>query len=185
MKQEFYTKLRQIHRVNRVLWMSLLSGMGILVLTAILFKFGGFFQTSVPSVDSKLDNAILIFTLALLFTVFYLKRHYLIPAKMVARAQKKEISVGGGDIAAFITEFGENAMTIAKTLVIMRRYFMLVWSIANVILLLGFIVFIAAGQFQTFLIYAVISAYSMAINFPSFKIIEHCMSILEENEAIE
>ncbi len=178
MNQEFYNKLRHIHRVNRVLWTALLSGMSILVLTAVLFKFGGFFQTVSPTVDSKADNVILLVTLALLFTVFYLKRHYLIPAKMVARAHKKEISYGSGDIADFVAEFGDKASVIARTLIIMRRYFMLVWSVANVILLLGFIVFIAAGQFQTFLIYTVISAYSMIINFPSFKIIEQCMAVL-------
>lgn len=185
MNQEFYNTLRQIHRANRVLWMSLFSGMSILVITALIFKLGGLFQAQTPSLDSKTDNVILLFTLALLFTVFYLKRHYLVPAKMVARAQKKELSYGSGDIADFYAAFGENTATLSKTLIIMRRYFMLVWSIANVILLLGFIVFITAGQFQTFLIYAVISAYSMSINFPSFKIIEQCASLLENNKGAE
>jgi len=183
MKKEYYTKLREIHRVNRVLWMALLSGMGILVLTAALFRFGGLFETAVPTAGSRTDNIILVITLVLLFIVFYLKRHYLVPAKMVARARKKKGTESSGDIADFIAEFGEDAIVIARTLIIMRRYFMLVWSIANIILLLGFIVFIAAGQFQTFLIYAVISAYSMGINFPSYRIIEQCASLAEENEA--
>ena len=183
MNTEYYSKLREIHRVNRVLWIALLSGMGILVLTAALFRFGGLLETAVPTAGSRTDNIILVITLALLFIVFYLKRHYLVPAKIVARARKKKIAAGSGDIAGFIAEFGEEVAVIAYALIIMRRYFMLVWSIANIILLLGFIVFIAAGQFQTFLIYAVISAYSMGINFPSFRIIEQCTSLSEENEA--
>jgi len=104
----------------------------------------------------------------------------LTPKKLIIRAAKKKMSYGTGDIADLVTEFGDDAVQLAKTLIIMRRYFMLVWSIANIILVFGFIAFILASQFQTFLIYSVVSIYSTIINFPFFRLIENSAILLDE-----
>jgi len=180
MNQKVYDKLRHIHRVNRVLWTSVLSGMILLFIITFIFKYNGYISAVTLSANPQLENMMLLFTIGLLFLIFYLKRHYLVPRKLIDRAEKKEISYGTGDIADFKEEFGEDVSIIAKALILMRRYFMLVWSLANIVLLFGFIAFILAGQFQTFLIYVVVSLYSMFINFPSFALIEKCVAIVDE-----
>ena len=182
MDQKVYDKLRHIHRVNRVLWTSVLSGMIFLFILTFIFKYYGYMSTATLRANPQLENLMLLFTIGLLFLIFYLKRHYLVPNKLTDRAEKKEVAYGTGDIADFKAEFGEDVSTIAKTLILMRRYFLLVWSIANIVLLCGFIAFILAGQFQTFLIYVVVSLYSMFINFPSFTLIEKCVAIIDEKK---
>jgi hypothetical protein len=49
---------------------------------------------------------------------------------------------------------------------------MVIWSIANLIVMIGFIQYILALQFESFLIYSAVGIFSLAINFPKFTIIE-------------
>lgn len=180
MNLDFTQRLRKIHRVNRVLWLSVLAGMLVLIVVALLLKYSGIVTGALLQGNPQFDNLMLMLTVGLLFLIFFLKRNYLIPKKLISRATKKNISFGAGDIADLVIEFGDEAVQLAKTLIIMRRYFMLVWSIANIILVFGFIAFILASQFQTFLIYSVISLYSMGINFPFFSLIENSVILLDE-----
>ncbi len=175
MEPAFYSKLRLIHRVNRVLWLSVLAGMLVLIAVSLVFYFSGQLTSAVLQTPVRLDDYLMVLTVVLLLLIFYLKRTYLTPEALVRRAQNKQVAFGTGDIADLVNEFGEDSILPAKILIIMRRYFMLVWSIANVILLLGFTVAILTGHFQTFIIYSVVSLYTMSINFPAFTLIEQCM----------
>ncbi len=174
-----YSKIRPIHRINRVLWLSVLAGMIVLIAVSFILFFSGRLTSAVVQNSGQMDNYLMLFTIALLLLIFYLKRTYLTPQSLVARARKKKVAFGTGDIADLVETFGEDSLVPAKVLIIMRRYFMLVWSIANLILLLGFTVAILTGNFQTFLIYAIVSLYTMSINFPSFTLIEACLSLIQ------
>lgn len=180
MTEAFQEKLRIIHRTNRVLWAAVLTGMIVLVLVSAFLKKLQLFSSPQIKIDPTLENIFLLIVVGLLFFVFYLKRHYLQGAKLIERARVKDVHVTTGDIADFVAQFGAQADLLAKALILMRRYFMLVWSTANIILLFGFFAFLLAGQFQTLLIYAVVSIYSMSINFPSFHLIESCRDLLAE-----
>ena len=163
---KYQQSLRHIHRIDRVLWISVFSGMLVISVVALIFNYTGLLTGQLIQLDPQLDNALLVLTIGLLFLIFYLKRQFLVPEKIAKRAQRKNIVNITHDISSLKNEFGEKAELVKTALMLIRRYFMLVWSVANVILLLGFIVFMLAGQFQTFLIYAVVAFYSMIINFP-------------------
>jgi len=175
----YQQSLRHNHRINRVLWISVLAGMVVIFFVALAFRINGLIDSQIIQVNPKSDNLFLLITIGLLFLILYLKRHYLLPDKIVLRAKKKQNVEATGDLAEFSREFGNAVEPIVKALILLRRYYMLVWSVANLILLLGFIAFILAGQFQTFLVYTVVSFYSIVINFPSFKKIEAIVDILE------
>lgn len=177
----FQQKIRNIHRQNRVLWLSVLAGMIMLIIVTFLLRFNGVIGETMLSTRPRLENTLFLITVALLFLSFYLKRHYLVPAKMVERAAKKEIAFSAGEMGDLVETFGDEGKMIAKVLILMRRYFMLVWSVANILLLFGFISYLLAGQFQTFLIYALIGLYSMVINFPAYSFIEKCLGLLNFN----
>jgi len=179
MEETFRIQLRRIYRVNRVLYFAVLMGMVTLTLVAVLFYFGRLLPSRALVDIHSLDKVLLMLVLFLLLLVFYLKRTYLQPEKLIKRAEKKELNITAPDVTDFIQEFGIQAGILAKTLIIMRRYFMVVWSIANLALLLAFIGFILTSNFRLFLIYAVVGFYSIFINFPSFRLVERCFYLTE------
>ena len=178
MDENFRSKLRRIHRVNRVLWIAILADMVILSVIAISLWYFNVLSVPVLSHFKTYNDITLIIVIVLLFTIMYLKRTYLIPGKIIERAGRKKLNIEGTDVIDFIQEFGKDANILAKTLIIMRRYFMVIWSIANVIVLIGFISFIMSLHLWNFLTYGIVGLYSLVINFPKFSIVEDCYYII-------
>jgi len=172
MKQEFRDKVRRIYRLNRMLWIATIVGMGFLNLFVLVFNYFGIIVE--PSVENvvNVDNLIMGVILMLAFLILYLKRTYLPPKKLIERAKKKDLSIVPDDVRDLLHEFGDDGDTMAKALIILRRYYMVIWSVANLITILAFIDYIIALRFQSFWIYSVVAIYSMVINFPRFDKIE-------------
>lgn len=174
MDENFKSKLRRIHRVNRLLWIAILTDILIISLIAIILWYFNILSEPVLSSMKTFNDISLIVVVGLLFTVMYLKRTYLLPNKIIERANQKEIHIEAADVVDFIQEFGKEANIMAKALIIMRRYFMVIWSIANLILLIGFISFVLSLNLRNFIIYGIVGLYSLLINFPRFSIVEDC-----------
>lgn len=174
MDDNFRSKLRRLHRVNRLLWIAILMDILILSVIAIILWYFNILTEPVLLNLKTFNDISLIIVIVLLFTVMYLKRTYLLPGKIVERANRKELHIEAADVVDFIQEFGKEANIIAKALIIMRRYFMVIWSIANLIVLIGFISFIVSLSLRNFIIYGIVGLYSLLINFPRFSIVEDC-----------
>ena len=172
MEQEFRDKARRIYRLNRTLWVATIVGMLFLNLFVLIFNHYGI--VSEPSVENiaNFDNLIMGIILMLAILILYIKRNYLTPKKIVERAKKKDLSIVPDDVRDLLQEFGNEGNLMAKALIIMRRYYLLIWSVANLITILGFIDYIVALRFQSFWIYSIVAVYSMVINFPKFDTIE-------------
>jgi len=168
-----YAKLRHIHRVNRILWASILGGMLVLGLVGFLFHYMKLIQWQ-AFIMQKVDQILFFTAIALLLLVFYIKRHYLQIPKLIQRAKVRPVNLAAGDAADLMEEFDANASLLVKTLMLMRRYYMVIWSIANLILIIGFIYFILSGLYKTFLLYLLIGLYVMLTNFPFFSLLERC-----------
>ncbi|MGD9488868.1 MAG: hypothetical protein AB7W47_12655 [Calditrichaceae bacterium] len=181
MDVHFRAKLRRIHRINRLLWASIFSGMvGIVLITLVLKFFNIVSEPVSPGSESMIDQILLIIAVLLAFLILYLKRTYLLPEKLVLRAKSHELNIEPGDVTDFVQEFGKEGDLMAKTLIIMRRYFMVVWSLANLIVIIGFIDYILALQFGSFLVFSIVGFYSMTINFPLFSLVEKCYESISE-----
>jgi len=174
MDENFRSKLRRIHRVNRLLWIAILAEILILSVIAVSLWYFNILTEPVLTNLKTFNDVSLIIVIILLFTIMYLKRTYLLPDKIIDRAGRKELHLESADVADFIQEFGKEANMIAGALIIMRRYFMLIWSIANLIVLIGFISFIVTMSLRNFMIYGIVGLYSLLINFPRFSIVENC-----------
>ncbi len=168
-----YAKLRHIHRVNRILWSSILGGMLVLGLVGVLFYYMKLIQWQPLSLHN-IDQILFFGAIVLVVLIFYIKRHYLELHKLIERARVRSVNLSASDAADFMEEFDANATLLVKTLMLMRRYYMVVWSIANLILIIGFIYFVISGLFRTFLMYLILSVYVMLTNFPFFSLIERC-----------
>ncbi|WP_456406716.1 hypothetical protein [Caldithrix abyssi] len=178
MDEEFRQKVRNLYRVNRILWFSIFGGVAMLLLVGYLFYYMGSIPPRQTSGADSLGTIVLIIALVLLYVVFHMKRTYLDPKKLVWRAKQKNLQITNVDLADFMAQFGERADVMAKTLILLRRYYMVIWSIANLITLLGFIEFIITGEVRVLFVYGLVSVYSLLINYPSFKIIERCYEII-------
>jgi hypothetical protein len=172
MEKDFRDKVRRIYRLNRMLWIAIFSGMLLLNLFVVIFDYYGI--VSGPSVKNiaNFDNLTMGIILMLTVLILYVKRNYLQPKKIVERAKKKDLSIIPDDVRDLLQEFGSEGDIMAKSLLILRRYFMLIWSLANLIIILAFVDYIVALTYQSFWIYSIVGLYSMVINFPKFDTIE-------------
>ncbi len=166
-------KVRKIHRVNRLLWLAVLSGMLVLTVVAFIFYYFKLVEWN-PNAYRNFDRIVYLVVLFLLFLIFYLKRHYLEPNKLVERVKNRQVVINIEDMADLLQQFGSEYDLLARALTLTRRYLMLIWSVANLILIIGFIYFLMTGLLKAYLIYALIAIYSIAINFPAFSYIERC-----------
>lgn len=180
MEERLRQKLRNLYRVNRVLWFAIFFGiLTLIVVGYVLHTTGTIVPNAKTGPHGTLSTVFLIVALILLYLVFHIKRTYLTPKKLIWRARRKKVDLAGPDVTDFVAEFGEKADILVKTLMLLRRYYMVIWSIANLITLLGFVEFVVSGEFRVLATYGVVSLYSLAINFPSFKLIERCHNVLE------
>ncbi len=182
MEEEFRRKVRNLYRVNRVLWYSVTGGVLTLLVVGYLLHYFGSIGPTGTAGNNGLGTVVLIVAMVLLYLVFHMKRNYLDPKKLVWRAKKKTLEITSVDLADFITQFGSTADTMVKTLILLRRYYMVIWSIANLITLLGFVEFVVSGELRVLAVYGIVSLYSLLINFPSFGIIERCYNIINTEE---
>ncbi len=184
MDTEFRQKVRNIYRVNRILWYAVTAGVLTLLIVGYFLHASGSITPTGTAGRNSLGTIFLIVAMLLLYIIFHMKRTYLDPKKLVWRAKKKTLEITTVDLADFIAQFGTNADTMAKTLILLRRYYMVIWSIADLITILGFVEFVVTGEFRVLAIYGVVSLYSLLINFPSFGIIEKCYNIIGSEESI-
>lgn len=177
-EQEILGKLRAVHRVNRIMWYAVAGGALVLIVIGLIMAFVGISGQSV--VDAFLADRIAMFIVIICaVAIIYVKRTYLAPAKIIERAGKKELNVAG-DVQDLIQQLGKENTDLAKAMIIFRRYYMLTWALADLIVISGFVYFILTGNLESFIIYAVVAAYSIAINFPSYTQIESIYYRLNE-----
>ncbi len=181
MDENFRKKVRHLYRVNRILWTGVFAGVLTLIGLGYLFHQMNTMAVQPGAIGPQTDTIILFLAIGLLYIVFHMKRTYLAPDRLIKRAQTKTLQITSVDLEDFIAEFGNEANVMAKTLILLRRYYMVIWSIANLITLLGFIQFVISGEIKVLMIYGVVSLYSLLINFPSFRIIEQCYTKISQD----
>ena len=149
---------QQFHKTNKILWIGILCGM--IILSGIIFYLDSYLFIK-PHKDQKMISDI-VFLLALIFAIaiFIFKRSFFQPMKLVSGLGKDK--------------------TTAVMLSIRRRY-MIIWALAELILLLGFIQYILTANFNQFIILGIVSFYSIFINKPQEKLFEICKEYLSDN----
>ncbi|HID39454.1 MAG TPA: hypothetical protein EYP36_08055 [Calditrichaeota bacterium] len=180
MDENMHNTLRRIHRVNRTLWLGIVSGVFILIAISLFFYLGNILALPVVGVRHLVNQVLMFLVFALLLLIIYIKRNYLQTNKMIERAHRREQSITSTDVIDLVSTFGKEANLLAKTLIIMRRYYMVIWSAADLIVIIGFIQYILTTTFSSFLIYATMGIFSLIINYPRFTIIENLYYKLAE-----
>ena len=147
------TDLNFYHKTNMIIWGAILSGMVILFgVTFVLDKMEIFAGNLTAN---PLSQVFFIIAIILAFSILFLKRVFFIPEKIV----------------------GVNKLSESEALGKLRRNYIMIWSLGEVICLLGFIDYILTVNFRSFLIYAVVGIYAVGVSMPRKTIAESCASL--------
>jgi hypothetical protein len=117
-----------------------------------------------PLPDSQtIAQAIFIAAIVMLIAILFLKRTVFSPDKIIRNAR----NLAGSDAEAFVLNK-------------IRRNYLIVWALAELVCLLGFFNFIMLADFQNYLIFAIVSLYSLIVNIPREALIVQSMDMLKE-----
>lgn len=151
--------MQNFHKTNLTLWIAVLSG--VIILSAVVYYLY-LSETMQPIPDSQ-DVAQIMFVAAvvLAIAILFLKRSVFSPIKVVEHAK------GRPDAEIFVMNK-------------IKRNYIIVWGIGELICLLGFFNFIMLADIQNYMIFAVVSIYSLLVNMPRESLHIQALAMLKE-----
>jgi hypothetical protein len=154
-------KITTFHKRSRMLWTAILSAVIVLSVVAYVLNRNSVFQ-AIP--ESYTINQVL-FIAAIIFAaaIILFKRSTFVASKIVERLGN---------------EPGDQIDHLFSTL---QRNYLIVWSMGEAICLVGFVNYTMTADFNSYLIFAVVSAYSLLINIPQEGLIYKCLELMDES----
>lgn len=151
--------MQSFHKTNMTLWGAVLSG--VIILSAVVYYLHS--SETMTAIPDSQDVAQIIFIAAVVLAIgiLFLKRSALSPAKVVQNA--KEAS-------------NPEVYVMNK----IKRNYIIIWGIGELICLLGFFNFIMLADIQNYLIFAVVSIYSLLVNMPREALLIQSLDMLKE-----
>ncbi len=177
MTDEIESGLLQIYQKYRFLWFAVFSGMILLIFISILLAY---FEVilPIPMVDPFAADKITLITLfLLLIIIFFLKRSYLTVSKIVEKGRKSTREIDW-EIFSFLDQRNDTHLLLAKSILTMNSVILIVWFLADLVILVAFVHFILVPFIKTFILYSLVGIYSLIINFPSFKLYKKVASYI-------
>lgn len=153
--------MQNFHKTNMTLWGAILGG--VIILSMVVYYLHS--SESVTALPESQDVAQVMFFAAVILAIgiLFLKRSVLAPAKIVKSAKN-------------LSEESAEQFVISK----IRRNYVIIWAMAELICLLGFFNYIMLADIQNYLIFAVVSIYSLLINMPREALAIQSMKMLKE-----
>ena len=153
--------MQNFHKTNMTLWGAIL--VGVIILSMVVYYLHS--SESVTALPESQDVAQVMFFAAVILAIgiLFLKRSVLAPAKIVKSAKN-------------LSEESAEQFVISK----IRRNYVIIWAMAELICLLGFFNYIMLADIQNYLIFAVVSIYSLLINMPREALIIQSLEMLKE-----
>lgn len=154
--------LKQYHRINVFLWVSILFFVVILTLLAYFFDS---MDTLRPMENAAQINQIMfLIAVVIAFGILFFKRSLFNPKKLIGIPNEKSIEEKSG-------------LVLAK----LRKNYIIVWAMGETIGILGFVNYILTTDLQYLLVLAVVSIYSLLINLPRLAVAERFVELVREN----
>ena len=153
--------MRNFHKTNMTLWGAVLGG--VIILSLVVYYLHS--SAAVTPLPESQDVAQLMFFAAVILAIgiLFLKRSVLSPAKTIKRAKK-------------LAEEQVEPFVLNK----IRRNYIIIWAMAELICLIGFFNYIMLADIQNYLIFAVVSIYSLLINMPREALVIQSLKMLKE-----
>ena len=154
--------LQNFHRINLILWAAIISFIVILSIVTLILDAADTIQPIEGA--AQISQIIFFLAVALAFSILIFKRSLFMPAKI-------------------LNKLGEIPDEEKKYICLnrLRVYYVIVWAMGEAICVLGFVNYILTVDSQNFLIFAVVSLYSVLINMPRLSLLEKCSSMNQIN----
>ena len=149
------------HKTNMTLWGAVVSG--IVILSVIVFMIDSNGDLEPVTGAAQLGQTFFISAIILAAGILFLKRSILSPNRLIKKLHVLPVT--------------ERESELYKKL---RRNYLIIWAMAELICFIGFFYFIVMGDVQNYLIFAVVSIYSLMINMPREGLIYQCLELLKE-----
>jgi len=153
--------VKQFHKINVILWGSILLFVVILTLLAYLLDS---MNTLRPVENAAQINQILFLMAVLIaFGILFLKRSLFNPNKLIETPFEKSLEE-------------KTSLVLSK----LRKNYIIVWAMGETIGILGFINYSLTIDIQYLLVFSVVSIYSILINMPRLAVAERCVELVKE-----
>lgn len=162
MNDDLTLELIDLDKRNKIIWASVF--IGVLLILFISWAVGDILiDSSAPILDPQKSDTFFLLTIgAITIVILYIKRSILVPAKLLELGKKKS----DAKLLKYSDE-DDRGRAFDKSVRLINRYMMLVWFLADIIVIIAFINYLFTGVFNTMLIYSIVGIYSLIINFPS------------------
>jgi len=158
-----------LHKKIKFLWLAVLSGMLIIILLSyVLYNFQIIELTPVINPQDA-DKISLVLIVVLVLAIFFLKRSYLIASKIKEKAARNLNKINREDFTFLALDREEHSL-LASSILYVNKIYLIIWFLAELVVLIAFVNFILAPLINTFLIYSFVGLYSLAANYPSLRI---------------
>jgi hypothetical protein len=154
--------LKQYHKINVLLWVSILSFVVILTILAYILDS---MNTLRPVENAGQINQILfLIAVIIAFGILFFKRSLFNPKKLIEIPFEKSLEE-------------KISLVLSK----LRKNYIIVWAMGETIGILGIVNYIMTADLQYLLVFSVVSIYSILINLPRLAVAERCVELVKEN----
>jgi hypothetical protein len=150
------------HRYNLRIWWIFLSSIALISIG--LYILDQLIVMNFIEMNAYIDHILFLIAIVLALLIIILKRSLFLPANIINAINKQ--NVNKKDILL---------------LNILRRNYIIVWSLGEFICLVGFINYLFFTQLKSFLAYLIVSVYSLIVNTPRLSLVEKSIEILNKN----
>ena len=149
-------------RNNFVIWVSIVLGMGVMCIVTFALYIS---QTFTPIQEvTQIKNVLFLMAIILAVGILFLKRSFFATHTIVDKIRTSTIE--------------NHEHFLLRRL---RKNYIILWILGEMILILGFIEFVLIADFNSFLIYAVVGLYAVLINFPRKTLVAKSLELLSQN----
>jgi MFS family permease len=154
--------LKQYHKINVILWGSILSFVVILTFLAYFLDS----MNTLQSVENagQINQILFLIAVIIAFGILFFKRSLFNPKKLIETPVEKSLEE-------------RTSLVLAK----LRKNYIIVWAMGETIGILGFINYSMTTDLQYLLVFSVVSIYSILINLPRLAVAERCVELVKEN----
>ncbi len=153
--------IEAFHRTNVIIWMAVV--VTVIVLSIIVFVIENMNVFIPVKGAAQISQIIFFIAVVLAFAILFLKRSFFLPGKIVNKLPDEPVTD-----------------KINRCLILIRKNYIIVWALGEAICLLGIVNYILTVDRQYFLVFAVVSLYSILINIPRIALARNCMELIRE-----
>ena len=154
--------LKQYHKINVILWGSIL--IFVIILTLLAYFFDSMNTLRALEGAAQINQIMFLIAVVLAFGILFFKRSLFNPKRIIETPFEKSLEE-------------KTNLVLSK----LRRNYIIVWAMGEAIGILGFVNYIMTTDLQYLLVFSVVSVYSIIINIPRIAIAERCIELVKEN----